>query len=200
MDEEISTSSKVWGLSYWAWAAVFLAAMAMAATANILGLVPGWARVWVMFAPLVLVPPMARAQLALLSDKGISSPALSRYSRNMLLAGGIYMVVFISAAHVYDRFDVGRAATIALALASIAPVMGMIWTMARYLREEQDEYLRNRAINAALFGLLLVLVLGSLWGFLETFGLLPHVWAWWVFPVWAIGLGIGNCWEWMRGR
>ena len=68
----------------------------------------------------------------------------------------------------------------------------MIIIMARYLMEETDEYLRHRASFSSLIGLGVVLVLGTVWGFLETFGLVPHIWAWWVMPAWAIGLGIGQ--------
>ena len=49
-----------------------------------------------------------------------------------------------------------------------------------------------RQTSAALIGLALVLLAGTLWGFLETFGIAPHVPAWWVVPVWAIGLGLGQ--------
>ena len=44
----------------------------------------------------------------------------------------------------------------------------------------------------------LVLALGIFWGFLEMFELVPHVWAWWVLPVWAIGLGFAQLWQKVR--
>jgi len=80
------------------------------------------------------------------------------------------------------------------------PIYAMIWAMARYLVEEDDEFLRHRAIMASLFGLGLVLAAGSFWGFLETFGVVPHVDAWWTFPAWAIGMGIAQCWMSWRDR
>ena len=70
----------------------------------------------------------------------------------------------------------------------------MIYVMARYLREEQDEYLRHRAVNASLVGLACVLGVGSFWGFLETFELVAHVPGWWSVPVWAIGMGAAQAW------
>ena len=47
---------------------------------------------------------------------------------------------------------------------------------------------------ASLIGLGLVLSAGSFWGFLETFGLVPHVPGWWAVPIWAIGMGLGQAW------
>ena len=35
--------------------------------------------------------------------------------------------------------------------------------------------------------------------FLEMFELVPHIWAWWVLPVWAIGLGLAQLWQKVRG-
>jgi hypothetical protein len=32
------------------------------------------------------------------------------------------------------------------------------------------------------------------------FELVPHVWAWWVLPVWAISLGLAQLWMQVRGE
>lgn len=125
--------------------------------------------------------------------KGAMSPALRVYNRRFLLFSAIYMVAMIAAGNLFGQLAEGSPLLWALALVPLLPVFGMIWTMHRYLREEDDEFLRHRAIMGALAGLALVLVLSTTWGFLEMFGLVPHVWLWAVFPVWAIGLGVGMC-------
>jgi hypothetical protein len=196
MDDTDSDTLTVWGLTYWGWAVVYLVAMAAAFAAFVLGLGPAW----LMLVPLVMVPAMTQAQMKWLGTKGIGSPALARYARRFLLASFAYLVCFLGAAKVYDRFEPGKAVTLGLAALSVLPVLAMIWIVVRYLAEETDEYLRGRAVVSVLFGLFFVLVLGSLWGFLEMFGLLPGLWAWWVFPTWAIGLGLGHGWQWLRGR
>ena len=62
----------------------------------------------------------------------------------------------------------------------------------------------TRRFMAGTFGYVLglgvVLAAGSFWGFLETFGVVPHVWAWWTFPVWAIGMGLSQGWMAWRDR
>ena len=37
--------------------------------------------------------------------------------------------------------------------------------------------------------------IGSFWGFLETFELVPHVPGWWAVPIWALGMGLGQAWQ-----
>ena len=92
------------------------------------------------------------------------------------------------------RMELAGATAFLVALMPVAPILGMVWVMGRYLHEEQDEYLRYRAMIASLIGLGLVLSVGSFWGFLETFGLVPHVPGWWAVPIWAIGMGLGQAW------
>ena len=140
---------------------------------------------------MILLVPMVRAAARAQEQKGAVSSAMRSYNRRFLGFGLAYMVVMLVTGTVAGEMDEGAPAMWVLAVLPMLPVFGMIWTMFRYLQEETDEYLRLRAVNASLVGLGLVLVLGTGWGFLETFGLVPHVWAWWVFPAWAIGLGIG---------
>ena len=145
------------------------------------------------FAMLQIIP-LTRASLAKQRSTGHLSPAIVRYTRRFLLASFGYMLGLGVAVTIANRVDLSEIESFLIALLPVIPVLGMIWTMARYLIEEEDEFLRHRAIMASLFGLGGVLTLGTFWGFLETFEVVPHIWAWWVFPVWAIGMGLGQCW------
>lgn len=175
------------------WAALFIAAMGGTATASIFGFLDSGTRFFLILISLGLLIPMTRAARRREEQKGRMSPALHRYNTRVLVCGALYMIAMIAAGNLHDRIEPGSPTMWLAALAPTVPALGMIWTMRRYLAEEDDEFLRHRAVSAALFGLGLVLVVGTVWGFLETFGLAPHVWAWWVFPVWAIGLGIAHC-------
>lgn len=148
----------------------------------------------------LLLIPMIRSARQWQEDKGAMSPALRSYNRRFLGFSALYMVVMLVASTLFDRIAEGSPILWALALAPALAAMGMIWAMYRYIREEKDEFLRQRAVNAAMIGLAFVLVLGTVWGFLETFGLVPHVWAWWVFPAWALGLGIGTVFNRLPGE
>ena len=176
------------------WAGLFCVNMAVIAVLQITDAIGG-PTPWILFAlNMVLLIPFTRASWRRQEEKGAVSPALKRYNRRVLLAGAAYMIGMLVAANIADAIGEGSPILWPVTLLAIVPALGMIWAMARYLKEESDEYLRQRAVDGALVGLGLVLVFGTGWGFLEMFGLLPPVWAWWVFPVWAIGLGIGTCW------
>ncbi|HEY6815531.1 MAG TPA: hypothetical protein VI168_08335 [Croceibacterium sp.] len=200
MDETCTETPKVWGLTYWGWAAVFIVAMIGASFASRSGLVPAGAAIWVQLAPLVLVAPMAHAQLGLFRKHGVSSPALTRHNRAMLLTLGAFVVCMCLAVYLSRAYRPTGLAAFALALLAIAPVGGIVWSAARYLREETDEFLRHRAVNALLVSLAFVLIVGSLWGSLQMFGLAAPSLNLWVLPAWGFGFGLGNLWWWTRDR
>jgi len=149
---------------------------------------------------MVLLGPMGRAALRRQEAKGAVSPALRRYNARALASMALYGVAMIGAGNLHDSVAEGSPLMWLLALVPVAPVIGLIWAMYRYYHEETDEFLRHRQVTGALVGLMLVLVAGTVWGFLEMFGLVGHVWNWWVVPVWAIGLGLGTCWPRREGE
>jgi len=176
------------------WASLFVLNMALIAAARIFDVLEPPAT-WVLMAlNMGLLVPMTRAARRRQEQKGAMSPALRTYNRRALAAMAVYMLAMIAGGNLHDRVAPGSPLLWLVALVPVAPLLAMIWAMYRYYRDEDDEFLRHRAIIGALVGLVGVLIIGTVWGFLEMFALVPHVWNWWVFPVWAIGLGIGTCW------
>ena len=178
----------------WLWATLFVVNMAMITAASVFEWIEQPTPLVLIALNMVLLVPMTREARRRQEQKGAMSPALRTYNRRVLTAFALYGVAMIGGGMLYDRFEPEGLVLWPLALAPLAPLMGAIWAMVRYYRDEDDECLRHRAVVGALVGLVLVLVNGTVWGFLEMYGLVPHIWNWWVFPVWAIGLGIGTCW------
>lgn len=141
-----------------------------------------------------LLIPLARQKNAACASK-----AMVDYNRRVLFSAFGYALGLGVAVTLWNNYDLSRPVVFAISLLPTLPTFGVIWAMARYLAEEQDEYLRYRTIMAALVALGLVLALGIFWGFLEMFELVPHVWAWWVLPVWAVGLALARLWQKVRG-
>ena len=115
-----------------------------------------------------------------------------RYNRRFVAASLAYVVGLFAAIGLDDYFALTGPALWLVALLPTAPIMAMIWTMARLLIEETDEYLRMKTVKASLVATGFLLVIATLWGFLEMFRLVPHIWTWAAFPVWALGLGVGQ--------
>ncbi|ANU06901.1 hypothetical protein [Paraurantiacibacter namhicola] len=176
------------------WCVSFFASFALIAFLRITDAINGTTGFILMALSMSLLVPMVRAASAEQRRQGFISPAITRYNKRFMAASAGYVLGLGLAITINDRIDLGTGETVLIALLPIIPVFGMIWTMARYIVEEEDEFLRHRATMASLTGLALVLGLGTFWGFLETFGVVPHIWAWWVFPVWAMGMGLSQGW------
>lgn len=176
------------------WAGLFCVNMALIAVLHISEAIEPPVPFILMALNMVLLVPMGRAALRQQEAKGAVSPALRRYNTRALASMVLYSVAMIGAGNLHDSVAEGSPLMWLLAVAPVTPVMGLIWAMYRYYREETDEFLRHRHVTGALVGLMLVLMVGTVWGFLEMFGLVGHVWNWWVVPVWAIGFGLSTCW------
>lgn len=123
--------------------------------------------------------------------------ARRRYDRGILIASAVYGVSLV-AGGLWFRHHPGSTDALAYALAlvpglSIAAIFAVI---GRYLVEEADEYLRMLRTRQALIASALALSIATIWGFLEDFGLAPHVPPFWIAVLWFLGFAIGalvNC-------
>ena len=175
------------------WAAALILALGAVAALRIGDAIGPSAGYLLIVIAMSLMIPFVRTTMARQKSRGHLSPAIARYTRRFMIASFGYMLGLGLAVTIHERVALSTGGSALIALLPILPIVGMVWTMARYLFEETDEYLRHRAMMASLFGLGFVLTGGTFWGFLETFEVAPHVDAWWVFPVWAIGLGAAQC-------
>ncbi|QWC56702.1 hypothetical protein F7D01_05970 [Erythrobacter sp. 3-20A1M] len=176
------------------WGVSLFASFAIISVLRITGAIGPTTGFILMAIAMIQIIPLVRASMARQRARGYMSPAITRYTRRFVIASLAYMLGLGLAVTIADRADLSRGESFLIALLPVLPIFGMIWTMGRYLVEEDDEFLRHRAIMASLIGLGLVLTLGTFWGFLESFEVVPHVDAWWVFPAWAMGMGVGQCW------
>jgi hypothetical protein len=181
------------------WGAMIFVSMALIGAAAIFEVIDNRTAHLLMVVAMLTMIPLVRAANRQALEQGCSGPAIQRYTRGIAVTSFLYVAGLGLGMFLFKNLHLGIAATALVAMLPVLPTLAMIGVMGRYLREETDEYLRHRAVMAALVGLGFVLVLGSFWGFLETFGVAPHVWAWWVMPVWAIGMGAGQVWMRVRG-
>ncbi|WP_232492617.1 hypothetical protein [Novosphingobium kaempferiae] len=183
----------------WLWGAAFFVGMfgaGLMARALQFGTVASMA---VMVPPMLLLIPFRRATERAQGACGSLSPATRRYNRRAMAWSFAYMVLlFVAIAGA--KAGANGALLWLLAVLPALPILYLLWAMARYLVEETDEYLRMRVVTAALWATGLLLGLATLWGFLETFRLVPHVAGWAAIPVWAIGLGLGSAFVRWRER
>ncbi|WP_390586723.1 hypothetical protein [Erythrobacter sp. MTPC3] len=178
-----------------AWAGGMFASLGIIAGLKFSGAIEPPAIYLLLIIPLVLSVQFYRSMQRSADNCGASSPAIKRYNRGIALASLAYVLGMGIAVAIWERTELTDGLVFLISLLPAIPTFAMIWVMGRYLTDEQDEYLRHRSIMASLAGLGLVLALGTFYGFLEMFGLVPHVWAWWILPIWAIGMGLFQYWQ-----
>ena len=118
------------------------------------------------------------------------SAGAKRYRRRFLIAMGLYVLALTGAIEAYRLMQLQAHGGLAYGLAILPslPLMGAIAAMDFYLKEETDEFERAVQAESALWATGGLLALATVWGFLEMFGLVPHVESWVAFPAWAIFL------------
>ena len=103
-----------------------------------------------------------------------------------------YVAALALAITLHERLAPTGPIAVALAILPALPLIGVVWALGRLLVEEQDEYLRSLHVRQFMVATGFMLVVTCIWGFLETFGLAPHIPMYWAFIIWCAGLGIGT--------
>ena len=130
--------------------------------------------------------------------RGCETAAGMAYNRRILPLAAGYVVVMLGAIILHDRLHVTGPALYVIAVLPALPLVGVVWALGRFLVEETDEYQRALAVRKMLVASGFLLVVATIWGFLEEFGLAPHLPAYWCFIVWCFGLGVGAAWNKLR--
>ena len=130
--------------------------------------------------------------------KGCATAAGMAYNRRMVPLAAAYVVVLLGAILMHERLHVSGPALYLIAILPALPLIGVVWALGRFLVEETDEYQRALAVRKMLVATGFLLVVTTIWGFLEEFVLVPHLPAFWCFIVWCIGLGVGAAWTKLR--
>ncbi len=180
----------------WFWGALYLIASAIIAALHLSDAIEPPVGLILFVGAMGLLIPLVRAS----ERHCAANAAIRRYNRRILGASLGYVLGLGIAIALWNAYDLSGPVVFAIALLPTLPTFVMIWAMGRYLVEETDEYLRFKTVQAALISLGMVLGVGIFWGFLEMFELVPHLWAWWVLPVWSIGLGAAQLWIKVRGE
>ena len=119
------------------------------------------------------------------------SPATKRYNGRMIWLWLLYAAFLFAAIYTLKHRLLGGPAAYLIAILPAIPIIGVFSTVGRYLVEEGDEYLRMLMVRQTLWASGFALTLATIWGFLESFGLVDHIDAYYIAVVWFFGLGVG---------
>jgi hypothetical protein len=105
----------------------------------------------------------------------LSRPASRRYMLRMLVIMAFYMVAIFGAVWMFTHSPPQGVLRYLIAAAPALPVLGVIWAVGMYFKEEEDEYLRMRLATTSLWATGITLAAASVWGFMENFDTVPHI-------------------------
>lgn len=120
------------------------------------------------------------------------SPAGRRYIKRFIPTMVVYFLLVFGASYAFDELDLAGPVAWALAIAPAIPILGVIAIMGLYLKEETDEFQRNILVESMLWGFGLTMAVTSVWGFAEIYINAPALQAFWVFPMFCLGMGLSQ--------
>ena len=124
--------------------------------------------------------------------------AQKRYNKRVLGLSLAYAAALVAVVWVFNHRPPSGIVAYGLAVLPALPILGILWAMARYLREEQDEYLRFVETGKALGATAFMLAVTTVLGFLQTFELVERIDFYWAAVIWFGGLGVASCWRAIR--
>jgi hypothetical protein len=120
-------------------------------------------------------------------------PAYRRYVARFLPAMFAYVFLLMAAVSYADSAEPTGVIAWAVAIAPAIPILFAIRAIFLLPREEDDEYQRDRINRSYAWATGATLMVCTSVGFLDMFGVVPHLELWIAFPMWAIFMGLARC-------
>jgi hypothetical protein len=130
------------------------------------------------------------------------TPAQRAHIRRTLGLMLVYALILPPLVWLRAHRHVSDLAALIMAIAASLPVLGMFASWGRYLSAERDEY--HQALTLKRIAIATNATMGAavVWGFLQAFGVMPLMEAYWVPFSWVLIQGMFGCVELVarRGR
>lgn len=128
------------------------------------------------------------------------SPAYRRYTWRIFVAMSFYVATLFVAVTRFRHGGAHGAEAWLLALLPGLSVAAVFWALGKLLVEETDEYLRSLLVRQLLIAAAITLSVATVYGFLENFGLVRHIDAFYLTVLFFVGMGVGAAVNRLTGR
>lgn len=71
-------------------------------------------------------------------------------------------------------------------------MIGIFYTFGMLIVEQKDEFIRMLLLRQLIIGTGIALSFATVWGFLESFGLVAHIYPYYVAVAWIVGFAFGG--------
>src|SRR5689334_7295445 len=124
-------------------------------------------------------------------DMALRTSAWIRYNWRVIWLSLLYGAFLLPAVYGFKHQLIPHSLAYVVAILPALPIVGLFLATGRYLVEEQDEYVRMLRVREMLWAMGFTLSCATIWGFLDNFGLVGHVDAYWIVVLWYFGQAIG---------
>jgi len=178
------------------WAVMVFLSTALVLTLAFTEAVENYATLMLITAiPCALAMVMFRAgyKSADVQDNGCApgGEAQKRYIKRTAISTSLYLITFAVLMLAEQEWDVSRQVMMVLSVLPGLGIVGVFWAIARLIVEETDEFMRMLVVRQALIASSFALSLASVWGFMESADVVPHIDAYYWAVAFFIGLIIG---------
>jgi hypothetical protein len=117
------------------------------------------------------------------------TPAQRAHTRRVLLLLLAYAVILPPLVWLRAHRHVSDLVALLMAIGASLPVLGMFASWGRYLSDERDEY--HQALTLKRIAIATNATMGAavVWGFLQAFGVMPLIEAYWIPTIWVVVQG-----------
>ena len=121
------------------------------------------------------------------------TPAQRAHTRRVLWLLLIYFIVLPPLVWIRANTAVAGSIPMLMAVAAALPVLGIFASWGRYLSDERDEFQQSLALRRIAVATNATMGAAVVWGFLQAFGVMPLVEAYWIPLVWVLIQGFQAC-------
>jgi hypothetical protein len=121
------------------------------------------------------------------------TPAFKRYQLRVIGASLAYAFALCGAVWLFKHHPPEGVLRYGVAVAPAVPLVAIIVAMGLFLKEEDDEFQRALMVEQMLWSTGAMLTFVTIWGFLESFDVAPHVEAYWGAVLWFAMFGVARC-------
>jgi hypothetical protein len=121
------------------------------------------------------------------------TPAQRAHTRRSLWLMLIYLIILPPLVWLHAHRHIGPAVSLLMAVAASLPLLGFFASWGRYLSDESDEYHQAMTLRRIAVATTATMGAAVVWGFLQAFGVMPLVEAYWIPFVWVVIQGAQAC-------
>ena len=127
------------------------------------------------------------------AKQGDLTPAQRAHTRRVLWLFLAYAVILPPLIWLRAHRHISDVLLMIMATAAALPVLGIFASWGRYLSDERDEYHQAMTLRRMAVATNTTMGAAVVWGFLQAFGVMPLMEAYWIPFVWVLVQGAFGC-------